>query len=362
MTVCIQIKRLHVANFRCYAMQTWDFGEKINVFVGENGTGKTSILEAIYLMAYGRSFRQAKDAAWQRWGTATFQISGQWQRYGPLSLKIMGKNKKLQISLQGRSLNLRKELKETFPVLMNSPQGYRLIDGDHNERRKWLDQTVMYCEPQSKIHYQSYLRAWMQRSRLLRRGVHADELCVWEEQMVVHGSQLQTYRAKICQLLNSYLSEELAWTIKPVQFKIQSHIPKDSALWLQALSAHRDTDKKIGRCFYGSHTDRLMIHYDAREIRSIGSRGQQKLSSIAIKLAESALRHDYIQIWPLLLLDDCFEALDKIYTDRVLQRLLHYAGQVLLTTPQNIDIPTNMGIDVWHIENTHQKKEIEEIL
>ncbi|MDQ6995034.1 MAG: DNA replication and repair protein RecF, partial [Mariprofundaceae bacterium] len=320
------------------------------------------ILEAIYLMAYGRSFRQSKDAAWQQWGTSHFQIDGQWQRYGPLNLHIQGKNKKLKISLQHRPLNLRKELKETFPVLLNSPQGYRLIDGDHNERRKWLDQTVMYCEPQCKIHYQSYLRAWMQRSRLLRSYGDASELIVWEEQMVIHGSHIQAYRQRICEQLNSYLCEEVAWTQQLVQCNIESHIPKDKQEWLSALSEHRDKDKKTGRCFYGSHTDRLKIEYHEKEIRSVGSRGQQKLSSIAMKLAECALRHYYTQIWPLLLLDDCFEALDKKHTAAVLQRLLIYSGQILVTSPQNIEISKDVDINILYIKPQQQNKELSEIL
>lgn len=350
MSTHIQIKTLKVSNFRCYENETWNFSKKINLFIGENGSGKTSILEAIYLMAYGRSFRQSKDAAWQKWGTSSFQIHGQWQRYGPLNLHIFGKNKKIKITLQNRTLNLRKELKETFPVLMNSPQGYRLIDGDHNERRKWLDQTVMYCEPHCKIHYQSYLRAWMQRSRLLRRDGSTAELTVWEEQMVIHGSHIQAYRQKICQQLNQYLSQDETWTKKLVQCEIQSHIPKDKVLWLAALLEHRAKDKKTGRCFYGSHTDRVSITYDKREIRSVGSRGQQKLSSIAMKLAECSLRQHYTQIWPLLLLDDCFEALDKKHTANVLQELLKYAGQILVSAPQKIEIPDDIDIQVWYMD------------
>lgn len=353
----IQIKKLTVFNFRCYEKAQWNFSKRLNLLVGENGSGKTSILEAIYLMAYGRSFRQSKDAAWQQWGASNFQIDGQWQRYGPLNLHIQGKNKKLKITLQQRTLNLRKELKETFPVLMNSPQGARLIDGDHNERRKWLDQTVMYCEPQCKIHYQSYLRAWMQRSRLLRRGGAASELIVWEEQMVIHGSHIQNYRQNICTQLNNYLLQDKIWTQQLVQCEIQSHIPKDKAQWLSALSEHRAKDKKTGRCFYGSHTDRLHIEYAQKEIRSVGSRGQQKLSSIAIKLAECSLRHHYTQMWPLLLLDDCFEALDKKHTSNVLQRLFHYSGQILLTTPQNIEVPDDIDMDIFYIEHQQQKQE-----
>jgi len=357
MSVHIKIKKLHVANFRCYDEQTWQLKHQFHLFMGENGSGKTSILEAIYLMAYGRSFRQAKDAAWQRWGASSFRVHGEWQRYGPLHLDIEGKNKKLKILLQGRTLSQRKELKETFPVLVNSPQGYRLIDGDHNERRKWLDQTVMLYEHSSKIHYQSYLRAWMQRSRLIRRNGLTDELRVWEEQMVIHGRKVQTYRQKICDSLNATLLESAHWTQHPVQCVIQSHIPNEDEVWLNALSEHRASDKKTGRCFYGSHTDRLNIHFGEREVRSVASRGQQKLSSIAIKLAECYLRYDYFHVWPLLLLDDCFEALDEKHTMRVLKRLTEYHGQILMTAPQKISIPDGVDLQLWFINDGNKKKE-----
>ncbi len=345
MTACIQLQNIRLQNFRCHQDEQWAFSSGINILVGHNGSGKTSILEAAYLMAHGRSFRPCQHQPWLRWGSEQFHIQGSWYRYGPMDLQVSGK-KKLRMTLQGRPLSVKKELKAAFPVLISAPQGQRLLDGEHNERRKWLDQLVMQCEVQSRTHYQAYMRAWMQRSRTLRQYASHEELEVWEQQMVVHGRKVQDYRHRICLALNKHLKQHQDWTEKAVQCHMHSHIPKDDGLWLAALQQHREKDKKTGRCYYGAQTDRLQLNYGEQDVRLTGSRGQQKLSAAALKLSESELRYTYHHVWPLLLLDDCFEALDSQRMQQLLQGLSSYQGQILMTSPHSLPLKLNDTIQV----------------
>ncbi|MDQ6979258.1 MAG: hypothetical protein Q9M09_03655 [Mariprofundaceae bacterium] len=123
-----------------------------------------------------------------------------------------------------------------------------------------------------------------------------------------------------------------------LQLRMHSTAAQDQSEWLEQLREGRADDRRLGRCRTGPHADRLLIETAGREIRSVGSRGQQKLAAAAIKLAECAVRQQARGIWPLLLLDDCLEALDHTRQQRLLQRLCAYAGQVLVTTPSDVDV------------------------
>lgn len=176
--MCVWVEDIQLQNLRCHNHDNWKLDQHINLFMGENGCGKTTILEAVYLMAHGRSFRQARDPELVAWKSSMMHIRGVWHRYGPLHVQLRGQRRKIELLLQGRKLSKRSELTETLAVIVDAPQAKPLIDGVSQDRRKWLDQLVRLCKPSINQHYQAYLRALMQRSRLLRRSILADELDV----------------------------------------------------------------------------------------------------------------------------------------------------------------------------------------
>lgn len=361
-SLAIWLGDVQVQDLRCHQQRSWSLKTGVNLFIGENGCGKTSILEAAYIMAYGRSFRQARDPELVRWHCSQFHIKGTWHRYGPLHVQVRGQRRKIEILLQGRKLNKKKELAETLFVLVDAPQGKKLVDGVSNERRKWLDHMVMLCEPAVKPHYQGYLRALMQRSRVLRKYGDADELLVWEAQMVFHGCRIKQCRDKICKLFNALLCKEKSLTEEILHLDISSHVPDDDMLWSERLQDKREQDRRMGRCTIGPHSDKLHLNFAGKEIRSVGSRGQQKLAAIAMKLAECGLIEQYRQIWPVLLLDDCFEALDEKRRFYLVQRLCRYSGQVLATAPNLMTHLSELPLNIWHlqdscIDNTEEKKQ-----
>lgn len=129
-------------------------------------------------------------------------VHGRWQRFGPMNLSVAGRRGQTSIRLQGRDIERRKDVSESFPVLVEAPQGRRLVDGTPGERRHWLDLLVITCHQQMAAHYERYLRSMMQRSRLLRRRVVTDELDAWEQQIVQHGMQIAAARERTLSELN----------------------------------------------------------------------------------------------------------------------------------------------------------------
>ena len=344
LTIC-QIK---VKDLRCHEQVTWTCSEGINLLIGANGSGKTSLLESVYLMVYGRSFRQAREPFLVRRGQERFLIQGQWRRFGPMNLSVAGRQGQISIRLQGCDVQRRKDVSESFPVLVEAPQGRKLIDGAPNERRRWLDALVMTCNPVMNGHYERYLRAVMQRNRLLRRGMCSNELDVWEHQIVHHGLPIVAARAKIISEINNCLADEIFLTEQPLTMSL-SRTEYVAQKWLDRLKNRRADDMKAGGLRYGPHCDVLHIHFQQREIRNAGSRGQQKLAAIALKMAECALWSNYRRLVPVLLLDDCLEALDYERQTRVLKRLQASPAQVLMTAPNGVNISRDVRIKIHNL-------------
>jgi len=338
------IREFSLSDLRCHEQISWQCEGGINLLSGSNGSGKTTMLEAVYMMAHGRSFRQARDPELVRWGQSNFHVSGVWKRYGPLHVNVKGRKGKSEVFLQGRKVARRKELTENLPVVADAPQSVKLVDGVPNERRRWLDSVVHAADPGMSRYYQNYLRALMQRSRLIRRIRSESELEVWEHQIVQAGFQMMRARRDVIAQLNDFLNGETALMETTLLLQIKETAPDNEAAWLQRLADKRDEDARLGRLQVGPHCDRLQILFGGREIRSVGSRGQQKLAAIALRLAECAVRRERRQLAPLLLLDDCLEALDIERQQRLIRRLCSYPGQILMTVPNGIEIPEGLNI------------------
>jgi len=317
----------------------------MNLLIGANGCGKTTLLESVYMMAHGRSFRQARDPFLLRHGEKKFLIDGTWQRFGPMHLSVSGRRGKTTIRLQGRDIQRRRDISESFPVLVDAPQGRRLVDGPAGDRRRWLDALAMTCFEPVRVHYQAYMRALMQRARLLRQRASADELVIWEEQIVHHGMPIVATRQRLIEAINRLLVEEQALTEYPVRLEMDDSVDQ-ADVWLQRLAEHREEDRRSGSLRYGPHSDVLSIHFQQREIRSAGSRGQQRLAAIAIKMAECGLWMQYRRLVPVLLFDDCLEALDSDRQCRVLERLQRSRAQVLMTAPAGITVPDHIDMNI----------------
>lgn len=342
------IGQLTLSDLRCHQKLIWQIPAGLNLITGANGSGKTTLLEAVYLMAHGRSFRQARSPHLVRHGESHFMIHGQWRRFGPMHLSVSGKRGQTTLRLQGRDIQRRRDISDSFPVLVEAPQGQRVIDGAPGERRRWLDGLMMICFEHTRIHYERYLRAVMQRSRLLRHRGSSDELDGWEIQIVQHGMKIVAARRLLTDELNRLLANESALTEDPLTISV-SMSDYDEQAWLTRLKSKRNDDVRVGSLRFGPHIDRIAIRFREREIRSAGSRGQQKLAAIALKMAECAFWSRYRRLIPIILLDDCLEALDRERQQRLFDRLLQSPAQILMTAPDAAEINVDRDINVHRI-------------
>lgn len=346
----LTLGEIHATDLRCHRRVAWQCAKGVNLLTGENGSGKTTLLEAVFMMGHGRSFRQARDPYLARHESSGFDIRGSWKRFGPVHVGVSGSAAGVKIFLQGRQLQRRSDLTETLPVLVESPQAARLMDGIPAERRRWLDQMMLYCHPDVLRHYQAYLRCMMQRGRLMRRRAAGGEIEVWEEQMAAHGSMLVKVRESLVESLNRELLDEQGLSEARVILQMHRSAPASVSDWAARLAEQRTHGQHILRI--GPHCDRLQVNFGKRDIRAVGSRGQQKLAAVALRLAECRLRMQHRGLIPVLLLDDCFEALDPSRRDRLIERLLSHPGQVLMTGPSGTDSGQGERIHCTAVQST----------
>jgi len=345
MATPLMINQVKVSHLRCHETVTWMLKSGLNLIIGANGSGKTSLLESVCLMAHGRSFRQSRSPFLVQHGQTSFMIQGQWRRFGPVYLTVAGRKGKTSVRLQGRDIQRRKDVSESFPVLVEAPQGRKIVDGVTGERRRWLDALMMICFQHTRLHYERYLRAVMQRGRLLRRQAGSSELDVWEHQIIEHGLQLVSTRQQLISEINVLLLDELVLTEDAVALSV-SMPDYSQAAWLERLKNKRREDARVGSLRFGPHVDAINISFQGREIRSAGSRGQQKLAAIALKMAECALWSRYRRLIPVVLLDDCLEALDRQRQRRLFERLQQSPAQILMTAPDGVNIFKEIDIHI----------------
>ena len=351
----LQLRDLEATDLRCHRRVRWRCEPGMNLVTGANGSGKTSLLEAVHLMGHGRSFRQARDPALARWESDGFRISGTWRRYGPLHVRVTGGGRGTEVFLQGRRLTQRMELAETLPVLVESPQGARLVDGAPAERRRWLDRMTLYCRPEVAPRYRAYLRCLMQRGRLLRRRASEAEIEVWEQQMAAHGVAVMRARDEVMAALNAALAEETELTGSGLRVRIRRTAPMEAEAFAARLARQR-REARGGPLRMGPHCDRVEMPQGPRDIRACGSRGQQKLAAAAVRLAECAVRGQHRGLVPVLLLDDCMEALDPSRRRALLARLARHEGQVLMTAPTGAILPGNWPVHTFALDAGGQEQ------
>ncbi|RLL54708.1 DNA replication and repair protein RecF [Mariprofundus sp. EBB-1] len=344
----LTLHRVKVSHLRCHDELEWVVTAGLNLIIGGNGSGKTTLLESISLMAHGRSFRQSRSPLLVQHSQKRFMVHGQWHRFGPMHLSVAGRQGQTSVRLQGREIQRRKDVSESFPVLVDAPQGRKIIDGAPGERRRWLDALIMICYQQMRTHYERYLRAVMQRGRLLRRKNFSDELDVWEQQIVHYGMPIVQARATILEELNALLVHEKELTEDEISLSMQMPEYTKEA-WLARLKEKRMDDAKLGSLRFGPHVDVVNISFHQREIRSAGSRGQQKLAAIAIKMAECALWATHRRLIPVVLLDDCLESLDQQRQLRLFKRLQKSPAQILMTAPDGVYVSPELGINIQRL-------------
>ncbi|HEX3770947.1 MAG TPA: DNA replication and repair protein RecF [Polyangiaceae bacterium] len=339
----LAVASLGIRDFRNLAKVDLDLGPGFNVLSGDNGQGKTNLLEAVYVLATSRSFRTARIDDLVTAGRETASLRGRVVDEGDEREQSIGLRRGLRAArIDGKRPPSLASYAIRTPVVVFHPGSLSLTSGGGTERRRLLDRIALYLGPASLEEAASYGRAMRARQRVLdTRGDAAPDLDGWEDLMVRHGSAMRRARAAAAALLVPATERAFARVGPELRLGIRyaPGAPDDDDAFRAQLADRRGRDRARGAATLGPHRDDLAIDLGDLGVRATASQGQHRAIVLSLELGEIDVIAETRGVCPVLLLDDVSSELDRARTAALLGALTEQRGQVILTTtrPELID-------------------------
>jgi DNA replication and repair protein RecF len=353
------LKKLALTNFKNYELNELEFSPKINCFVGNNGVGKTNILDAIHYLSLAKSFFNSIDSISIRHGEDYFIIQGVFVRDSEEDQIYCAfqKQKQKLLKRNGKEYHKISDHIGRYPVVMISPADSALVAEGSEDRRKFMNKIISQYSSEYLDSVLRYNKALQQRNKLLKDINSSDKgetdiLSIWDAQLVKYGSFIFNERVILVNELIPVFQEYYSLISsgkESVRLKYRSHLAEGN--FTEALQNSINKDRYLEYTTVGIHKDDLSLEMNDFSVKSLGSQGQQKSYLVALKLA----KFDYIKrkagFAPILLLDDIFDKFDAERVEQII-RLVgnHRFGQIFIT-----DTHQNRLQDILSSHNTDYK-------
>ena len=347
---------LKASNFRCFENIELEFGQKYNLIYGENGSGKTSVLEAISYLGRGRSFRTNNVSDIVKWNTDDLLV------YGKIisdnsegSIGIMNGKSGLESSVNGDHTKGIVGLAHSLPFQIIDPNTHNLIGGGPEARRQYLDWVLFHVEPEYIDIWRKYKKTLKQRNVLLKSHKNKSEVQNWDQGLAELGEKISLMRDEIFILLEPVLMEfanELLDT--NISLKINRGWSRDLAL-LESLSDNINQDIQYKSTQAGPHRADIRVSLEMGAAKKHISRGQQKLLACALINSSIELVQSYIDKPILLLLDDPKAELDNNSTKKLIKQVCSLNSQVIATSIEPDESLFDSGAKMFHVEQINKK-------
>jgi DNA replication and repair protein RecF len=323
------LRSIKLQNFRTYTEREFHFKPGITIITGGNGSGKTTVLEAIHMMISGGSFRGDDGLV--------INHGADWAR---IDMGYEGDAYTLKL---GRTLRDKTLLRNNQPVrkispssLLFEPEQLRILHGPPDLRRRWLDELITALDPAYPALLRGYARAMRQRNALLSRGqFHKDDLFVWDVKLAEYGALIVRARHERITYINQYISDEyqrLSGQLHKVILTYDTPFTEDyGSQLLRALGERLEIDQQRGFTSRGPHREDILISLGNKAVAETASRGERRTIYLATKLIElQQLRATNPNQPPILLLDDVFAEFDQTHQELIAS--LDLDTQILITS------------------------------
>ncbi len=361
------IAQISLNSFRNHHLKEIDFFEGLTVIWGENGSGKTSLLEAVHIMSFGKSFKTHRKKTLIKDGENSFVIRGRFNQ--PTHKDVINaefsKTGKQTIKLNGKIVSGRKELIGRNNVVVLSPEEESLTKGPPKNRRQFFDRMFSVVSPQYLDTLQKYNRILKQRNsslvRFKEKKTSFSEVLGWTDPLLNFGLRLWKLRGGFLKIYEKTLFDIVdVYDDNNVKIKTTyKKKPSTEKEFQELLTSSEEKDKALGRTTVGPHCDDVSILWGENPIKIVGSQGEHKLSLVFLKLSEMLFIKNETETYPTLLLDDLFAKLDIGRSKKLvllLNQLENDTGkpiQTVITTTDLVNIE-NCGILVGKNEiKTH---------
>jgi len=322
------VNKLKITNYRNFKEATIDLNSSLNIFIGDNGQGKTNLMESIYLSSIGRTFRLNSENELIKFNEnkSSVEISMVKNNYNTKIELLLEKNKKKQVSVNGVKLDKTSEMIGILNNVIFTPDDMKIIKGSPIERRKFVNIDISQVKPKYKYLLNKYKKVFTERNIILKnyytKSENKDIINIWNDYLINTGSEIILYRNEYINKLKKYavdIYEDISGNKEKFDLSYccntgsTDNIDKDSIkkLFQEKINMNMKHEIQRGTTLFGPHKDDVIIKIDSKECKYFGSQGQQRSAILAIKLAEIEIIKEEIGEYPILLLDDVLSELDN---------------------------------------------------
>lgn len=370
----MRLSALRITHFRNFADQRLEIPAEGMAVVGDNGQGKTNLLEAIYYLEIFRSFRGAPDEQLVRFGSEVFRVEGRvvdGGRESRVAAAYDRRQRKKKVTVDGVEPPRIGDALGRVGVVVFSPSDVEVVSGGPAIRRRFLDILLSLTEPRYLEELQRYRQILLQRNALLRRGEAAALVAAWNDGLVRSGSRIVAARRRwVASRAATFAARareiaggaDAALEYEPsLPLAIEDRPVADEEIggaFAEALARTSEREQRRATTLVGPHRDDLRMRAAAGgagewvDLRVYGSGGQQRTAAVALRMVEAETLRERLGSEPLILLDDVFAELDEGRSRRILEWVEGESeAQVILTAPKRGDFEVRGGaLPLWRIE------------
>ena len=343
------IKKISLENFRNYEKEEIELNKNINIIYGNNAQGKTNIIEAVFLCAYGKSFRAKKDSELVRFEENNAKVEIEYQKVDREGKILAQINDKIIFYINNVKLSIISVMVGNINIVIFTPDDIDIIKDGPQRRRKFIDMMISSLRPNYIHLLNTYNKNLEQRNNYLRQIKFEKKdpkmLDIWDEQLAIYSYKIYEYRKyfieKISEKIQDFHNLITKSGKEDIKIKYISN-SKDEKSFLENLKKSRDIDIKRGFTATGVHRDDFMIYINSKPVSIFGSQGQQRTSILTLKLCELQIVKEEINDTPILLLDDFMSELDETRRNSFLENIKE--NQVILTCTDKMDFEKNASV------------------
>ncbi|MEA3317346.1 MAG: DNA replication/repair protein RecF, partial [Bacteroidota bacterium] len=336
----MHLQKLSIINFKNFEQLELSFSQKINCFVGQNGVGKTNILDAIYYLSISKSYLNSIDSQNIKYENDFFVIQGDYLRSEKTENIYCGlkRNHKKQFKRNKKEYQKLAEHIGLLPIVMISPLDNILITGGSEERRKFINGVISQYDKKYLTNLISYNRALTQRNKLLKifaknNSFNKESIEIWDEQLINLGESIFTKRKefieKLIPIFQKYY-KHISTNAEKVSLEYKSQLNDNNLRNLLSMSIEKD--RILQHTSNGIHKDDIVLNLHEHPVKKSGSQGQQKTLLVALKLAKFDFIKNIINYKPILLLDDIFDKFDVNRVEQIINLVSeNNFGQIFIT-------------------------------